>query len=196
VVAEDIRGLTVAEVSCGRGGGAAFIARERAPAELTGIDISAQNIALAERHFAGPPGIRFRQGAAEHLPLEDASCDALINVEASHLYDDPLQFFREALRVLRPGGRLFHADLSWRNIDSGEVMQAAGLEVRLREDITAHVLEALALDTERREQIVSRLPEGMRDDFRNWAGVRGYRAYNRFESGEWVYHRTIAVRPG
>ena len=61
-------------------------------------------------------------------------------------------------------------------------------------DITANVLQALALDSDRREQIVSRFPEHLQGDFRDWSGVRGHRAYNRLESREWIYRIIRAER--
>jgi hypothetical protein len=45
---------------------------------------------------------------------------------------------------------------------------------------------ALDLDSERREQIVMSFPEAMRKDFRDWSGVKDFRASNRFKCGEWI----------
>jgi hypothetical protein len=56
------------------------------------------------------------------------------------------------------------------------------------------LLEVLRLDSARREEIVTRFPENLRADFRDWSGVRGHRAYNRLESGEWVYRAVRAKR--
>ena len=43
--------------------------------------------------------------AAERLPFADGSVDGLIGVDVLHHLARPLQFFREAARVLRKGGR-------------------------------------------------------------------------------------------
>jgi SAM-dependent methyltransferase len=190
-----LKGRRVLEVSCGRGGGAAEIAARYAPAELVGLDISEQNLGLARRRFAHVKNLRFEIGRAEKLPFEDASFDAAVNVEASHLYDDPARFFAEVIRVLRPGGRFFYADLSWQNSDPAGMLRAAGFSIAREEDITADVLRALELDSERRELIVSgSIPQEMQHDYRNWSGVKGYRAYNRFASREWVYRAFWAER--
>lgn len=191
-----LRGARVLEVSCGRGGGSAFLLSTFSPASVTGIDLSEGNIALAKERFGAREGLDFRLGNAESLPFADASFDAVLNVEASHLYDDPVAFLAEVHRVLRPGGRFLYADLCWSSIDPAELLRAAGFEIASAEDITLNVLRSLDLDSERREQIVRlTLPEALWDDFRDWSGIKGYRAYNRFASREWVYHCYRLVRP-
>jgi len=189
----DLAGKRVVEVSCGRGGGAAHLASVYRPAEYIGIDISDANVRLAGERFAHVTNLHFKVGNAEKLPLTSGSCRAVVNVEAAHLYDDPLQFFSEALRVLETGGTLFHADLAWRDKDPVRVIAEAGFTIDSVEDITANVLQSLEADTERREAIVARFPAAMQRDFRDWSGVQGYRAYNRLKSGEWVY-RAIRAR--
>src|SRR5690606_21321187 len=59
-----LAGANVLEVSCGRGGGAAFLARAFNPRHYVGVDLSEGNVALArERHAA--PNLEFRVGVAE-----------------------------------------------------------------------------------------------------------------------------------
>jgi SAM-dependent methyltransferase len=188
----DLRGKKVIEVSCGRGGGAAHVAATYLPASYLGIDISERNLNLATTRFAGVANLAFQAGNAESLPLPDASCDALLNVEASHLYDNPARFFAEAFRVLKKGGLFFHVDLAWKDKDPPAMIAAAGFNVIEVEDITKNVVQALELDSVRREAIVMGFPENMRNDFRDWSGVQGFRAYNRLNNGEWLYRITRA----
>jgi len=183
----DLRGRKVVEVSCGRGGGAAHVAATYQPASYLGIDISEKNLALATQRFAGVSSLSFQVGNAEALPLPDASCDALLNVEASHLYDNPARFFAEAFRVVKPGGTFFHVDLAWKDKDPPAMIAAAGFQIASVEDISKNVVQALDLDSVRREAIVMSFPENMRNDFRDWSGVKGFRAYNRLLNGEWIY---------
>ncbi len=191
----DLRGKRVLEVSCGRGGGAAEVASALGPAEYVGVDISPQNLDIARRRFEAVRNLRFEVGRAEALPIETASVEAVINVEASHLYDDPERFFAEVFRVVAPGGRFFYADLFWANSEPQRFLREAGFRIATEEDITADVLRALELDSDRRERIVSgSIPAHMQDDYRNWSGVKGYRAYNRFASREWVYRAFRAER--
>jgi ubiquinone/menaquinone biosynthesis C-methylase UbiE len=188
-----LAGLRVVEVSCGRGGGGAHVANSYQPASYTGIDISENNLALAAKRFTGA-NLKFQQGNAQALPLAAGSCDVLLNVEASHLYDDPARFFSEAHRVLVPGGRFLHVDLAWQDKDPPALIAAAGFKVDEVVDITANVVQALELDSVRREAIVMTFPEHMRKDFRDWSGVKDFRAYNRLKTGEWVYRITRATR--
>ena len=190
----DLRGRKVVEVSCGRGGGAAHVAATYQPASYLGIDISEKNLALATQRFSGVSSLSFQVGNAEALPLPDASCDALLNVEASHLYDHPARFFAEAFRVVKPGGTFFHVDLAWKDKDPPTMIAAAGFQIASVEDITKNVVLALDLDSVRREAIVMSFPEHMRNDFRDWSGVKGFRAYNRLLNGEWVYRITRGSR--
>ena len=55
------------------------------------------------------------QGDAQNLPFPDESFDAVINVEASHIYPNFERFLGEVARVLRPGGHFLYAD--FRNRD-------------------------------------------------------------------------------
>lgn len=190
----NLAGKRMVEVSCGRGGAAAHLAKVYQPREYLGIDISEGNLALASERFKDVPNLRFKAGNAEALPLEGASCDALVNVEAAHLYDDPAKFFREAFRVLVPGGTFFHADLAWKDKDPEAVIGASGLKIQSIEDITRNVLNALDADSERREAIVASFPAALQADFRDWSGVKGFRAYNRLASGEWIYRAIRATR--
>ncbi len=188
----DLRGKKVVEVSCGRGGGAAHVAGTYQPASYLGIDISERNLTLAKQRFSKVPSLTFQVGNAEALPLPDQSCDALVNVEASHLYDNPARFFAEAFRLLKKGGMFFHVDLAWKDKDPPAMIAAAGFKVASVEDITQNVVQALELDSVRREAIVMSFPEHLRKDFRDWSGVKDYRAYNRLKTGEWVYRITRA----
>src|SRR5262245_33111288 len=106
----DLSGKDVVEVSCGRGGGAAFVWRYLTPRTMTGIDIASAAVAFC-RTVHRLPHLRFLQGDAEDLPLFDESADALINVEASFCYGDLGTFFGEVRRVLRPGGYFLYTDL-------------------------------------------------------------------------------------
>jgi ubiquinone/menaquinone biosynthesis C-methylase UbiE len=190
----DLAGKKVVEVSCGRGGGAAYVTETYQPLQYMGIDISEKNVELARQRFGTIPGLSFEVGNAEALPLPSSVCQALINVEASHLYDNPLQFFSEAWRVLDGGGTFFHVDLTWKDKDPSKLIEAAGFSLAYVEDITGNVREALELDSERREQIVMSFPEPMRADFRDWSGVKGHRAHKRLVTGEWKYVVTRGVK--
>jgi ubiquinone/menaquinone biosynthesis C-methylase UbiE len=92
----DLRDKDVVEVSCGRGGGSSYVKRYLNAKSVTGIDLSANQIEFCRRVHK-VPGLRFVQGAAEDIPLPDECFDAIINIEASCLYQDTAKFFKEGI---------------------------------------------------------------------------------------------------
>ncbi len=191
----DLAGKRVLEASCGRGGGVALVMAEFRPATLVGVDLSEENIRLARQRCGDVQGLAFEVGDVTSLPFSDQSFDAVLNVEASHLYDDPAAFFGEVHRLLRRGGQFFYADLFWADSKVERLLATAGLVLRAHEDLTPGVLRALELDTHRRQSLESRLPEHLRPEFRDWSGIPGHRAYNRFAGGEWLYRCFRLERP-
>ena len=185
----------VLEVSSGRGGGTHFVSRTYRPRRIIGVDLSPENVRLA-RARAARPGIEFVVGNAERLDLPDQSFDAVINVEASHLYDDRNRFFAEALRVLRPGGYFCYTDGCWADDDCTDDLLAAGFDLLDRHEITDNVIRALRRDSARREALFDAMTDrDLREQYKHWGGVVGYRAYTRFEAGQTRYFSHRLQRP-
>jgi SAM-dependent methyltransferase len=182
-----LQGRDVLEVSCGRGGGANFVSRTFEPQRYVGVDLSEENVRLA-RARAARHGLTFELGNAEKLDLPDASFDVVINIEASHLYDDRNRFFAEVRRVLKPGGYFCYTDGCWADDDCTEDLLEAGLELLERLEITSNVLHALRKDSARRTTLFDGMRNReLREEYKHWGGVVGYRAYNRFEAGQTRY---------
>ena len=103
--------LEVADLGCGEGH--LTIEAARWARTVTAIDRSAAVLrgarALARRH--GLTNISWKRGEIEHLPLEDASVDVALLSQALHHAADPAAAVAEAVRVLRPDGRLLLLDL-------------------------------------------------------------------------------------
>ena len=136
----DLNDRTVVEIGCGRGGNAALVA-EKFSAEVIGIDMSSEAIAFCSKTHVKRP-IDFRVGDALNIPLPDASCDAVVNVESSHSYGNLPKFLSEVRRICRPGAWFLHTDfLSPEDWDQVRMrLKRSGFVTESDRDITANVL--------------------------------------------------------
>ena len=99
------------EVGCGPGRGLDLISRLEEGSSFVGLDLSPKAIEFATQHSSSRGRVKFVQGDAEALPFGDAEFDVVLNIESSHNYTHLERFFAEAVRVLKPGGYLVHADM-------------------------------------------------------------------------------------
>ncbi|MES2461330.1 MAG: methyltransferase domain-containing protein [Armatimonadota bacterium] len=193
----DLRGKVVAEVGSGRGGGCAFIARNRQPKSMLGIDFSEAAVAFSEKRH-NLPNLSFKQGDAEALPFPDATFDAIMNVESSHCYGSMEKFLSEVYRALKPGGYFLWADMR-PNSERAAVrsqFRAAGFEMRQETNITPNVVLALDQVKDKKTATISRyVPKYLMPTFEDFAGVPGTRVYESLKRGDVEYWRCAMQKP-
>ncbi len=103
-------GETVLDLGSGGGFDAFLAARQVGPGgKVIGVDMTADMIAKARANAAkvGASNVEFRLGEIENLPLADRSVDVIISKCVVNLAPDKRAVYRDALRVLKPGGCAF-----------------------------------------------------------------------------------------
>jgi SAM-dependent methyltransferase len=104
--------LEVADLGCGDG----YLAIEAARFAKRVIAVDRSEAALARakqlaRRHAADARIVWKRGEIENLPLKDASVDLALLSQALHHAESPATAVAEAVRIVRPGGRVLVLEL-------------------------------------------------------------------------------------
>jgi arsenite methyltransferase len=125
-------GETILDLGSGGGIDVLLSAKRVGPTgKAYGLDMTDEMLALANQNKrkAGIENVEFLKGEIEHIPLPDNSVDVVISNCVINLSADKDQVLREALRVLRPGGRFAVSDVVTRGEIPSEIRQSVLLWV-------------------------------------------------------------------
>jgi MPBQ/MSBQ methyltransferase len=126
-------GLTVLDVGCGFGGTLDAINRTHHRMRLAGVNVDRRQLGICL-------GIAARNGNALHwetadaaaLPFAEGTCDRVLCIEAMFHFRSRAAFFREAARVLAPGGILVASDIVIITPAARFGAAAAGIETAIK----------------------------------------------------------------
>lgn len=119
----------VLDLGCGAGLDSLVLARRMSPnGHVIGIDFSQSMLARARCAAAESrtANVLFCQADAEHLPLDDATIDVAVVNGIFNLNPAREAIFRELSRCVRPGGRLYAAELILREPLPAEAQASEG----------------------------------------------------------------------
>ncbi len=103
-VSDFVSSVKVLDIACGTGYGAKILAKAGA-SNVIGVDINAEVIQYAEKHY-GSPNIHFLVGNAAQIPIDSESIDVITSFETIEHVENDREVINEFARVLKPGGYL------------------------------------------------------------------------------------------
>ncbi len=185
----DFRDKAVVEIGSGRGGGLYYIVKRWGPGSAIGIDLCNEAVRFCNNHYQAS-GLSFLQGDAQNLPLENESCDIVINVESSHRYGNFEKFLSEVRRVLRNDGLFLFADYRSKKKMPGlrKAMESVSLKVVKEESINRQVVSALKMDWDRKAQVYKKFaPRFLHEIGLNYASKIQSKLIEKFSTDRKVY---------
>lgn len=154
-VVDDVNRLSspaasVVDLGCGPATVLRQVAKRRPDLSLTGVDIDERMLSIARRRL---PRAKLLRGSIDAVPIEDKSADVVISSMVFHHLNRQIKqgAFREAKRILKPGGLFLLCDFSvpvnkrgawlvrwFGKMETGVARQGAGelLELAASESLT------------------------------------------------------------
>jgi len=153
-IADDMR---VADVGCGYGGTARFLASKYA-CDVLGLTVSATQLEVAQklsRSLTWPGSVRFELADAERYPFPVAHFDVIWNMESSEHFFDKAAYFRKVAMALKPGGSVIVAAWtgSMRNHVIREIAEVFLCPELLTADEYSDLIQSAGLSLERVESV-------------------------------------------
>lgn len=119
-------GEVVVDLGSGAGMDTFLAAKQVGPTgHVIGVDMTDAMLAKARENArkVGCTNVEFRKGIIEDLPVESESVDAILSNCVINLSPEKDKVYREAYRVLRPGGRMMVSDLVLERPLPAEILQ-------------------------------------------------------------------------
>jgi SAM-dependent methyltransferase len=164
-------GETVLDLGAGGGFDCFLAARQVGPSgRVIGVDMTAEMVARARGNAQKSKltNVEFRLGEIEHLPVADGTVDVILSNCVINLSPDKASVFRDAFRVLKPGGRLAVSDVVTTGPLSAELANSVAA-------LTGCVAGAVPVETVRElletagfESIRVEINESSREFIREW----------------------------
>ena len=114
-------GQRLLDVGCGPGAFTGVAAELLGPSAVVAVDPAPSFVAACRQRY---PDVDVRAGAAEDLPVDDASFDRAVAQLVIHFVTDPARSVAEMTRVVRPGGVV--GVCVWHSTDSMGLLHVVG----------------------------------------------------------------------